>query len=76
MYIYILWGDILSDKWSPALQMRTVLLSIQVRNSFCTTDRLYVVTPQQYDRLSRFAVFNALCLSTFLVDYGNECLLA
>ncbi len=26
--------DILKDKWSPALQIRTVLLSIQVRATF------------------------------------------
>eukprot|EP00908_Phaeocystis_cordata_P025764 Transcript_8245.p5 GENE.Transcript_8245~~Transcript_8245.p5 ORF type:complete len:80 (-),score=4.43 Transcript_8245:556-795(-) len=27
--------DILKDKWSPALQIRTVLLSIQVGRSSC-----------------------------------------
>lgn len=33
--------DILRDKWSPALQIRTVLLSIQVRAAKHTGSKLY-----------------------------------
>ena len=34
--------DILKDKWSPALQIRTVLLSIQVRQTPAATLELEV----------------------------------
>ena len=32
--------DILKDKWSPALQIRTVLLSIQVSKLSCSASQI------------------------------------
>ena len=34
--------DILKDKWAPALQIRTVLLSIQVRTLLFIVDRIFL----------------------------------
>ena len=42
--------DILKDKWSPALQIRTVLLSIQVRH----------VMPLGFTKLLTLFIFYAL----------------
>lgn len=37
--------DILKDKWSPALQIRTVLLSIQVNPTFISHSSMRALSP-------------------------------
>ena len=53
--------DILKDKWSPALQIRTVLLSIQVRH----------VMPLGFTKLltllKQFLCFRLCCLPQILM---------